>query len=181
MEQFAYVYVLEAACDWRRAARKLGITPLLARQICDSQPEWTMALDTVRLERIRETGTPKITALHRLAEQLVCHPQEEMLRLQATGLLTAARLDAELSQTAKDCLEQVKFDAVDEWIEEEQIYVSVQAVVAWKFKDLPGEAMNKVLDAEGVKGVKLMPVDEKAEPVKGFGGMVINFVNERVD
>ena len=183
MLAFAFVYVVEARRQIVLAARLYGITPLHARRIVETQPEWGDALQEVMFGRVRElVGNPGVgtsmAAAHNVVEALVSHPQADLLALPQPW--TRQALDEGLMQSTKDCIKSLRWRTQtvvdDEWQE-----VDVEVLDSVQWHDHRWEATLRVLENEGVKKVKIVPIGADDEPVSGFGGMIVNFVNEPVE
>lgn len=176
LDAFAYVFAIEAQRDAHKAAKMYGITPMLARRIMDTQPQWAQALCGAMQAHILSTvGDPKLTALHNLADALVTHPQAQLLAIPHPW--TRQALEEGLTLAAKDCVKTLKWEVREVWDEDWGTTKPLEVLAAISWNDQRWEATLRIMEAEGVKGVRLMPVDQADEPVAGFGGMTINFIS----
>ena len=179
LQLYAYTYVTEARHDWRKAAKLCGITPMHARRIMEAQPEWGLAVDDVLKGLIVEKGEPRLRALYTLSEAISCHPQAELLGIPQPW--TREALAEGLSPAAMACIKSVKWGVREVWDDERQCDMGIEVVEAIQWAGRPWDAVLRVLDIEGVRGVKLMPEGAGQEQAKGFGGIQINFIEEPVD
>ena len=174
MQTFAYCYVAEARHDWRKAAKLCAITPMHARRIIETQPEWARAVDDVLKGLVVEQGSPKLRAIRNLSDMISANPQAELLAIPQPW--TREKLDDGLSDVAKACIKSMKWRGiVDEFGDDVEVLDAIQ------WADRPWESTLRVLDLEGVRGLKLVPVDADREELAGFGGIQITFIEAPVD
>ena len=177
VEPFARCYVIECSCNFELACRVYGMTPMAARRLI-ATPGWPAAMDRLVKERIvRKSPDLKLMALEGLQDVLLSHPVEELLALPKPW--TREALDAGLSRAAKDAFTKMQWG--HEAIRDDSgVEYEVEVLKAYAFAKHRVDAIFKVFEIAGVKGINVMPEADGPEPVKGFSGIKITFVNEEV-